>query len=207
VLPSDADIETDKLWFRQEVAQRTSRKAMYAARGQWVRYVLCVGRAIQVEAFSEVQHHFSDRVYWRLLGHLFYRGFISIGHTCLWRALFLSLRQGREFFARYESERQMWASLPEYIVAYRGQCVGRPQGRYFTLDRRIAEGFAGPALSRILHESTVTEVQTEIFKKADCLYYGGTLQALTLCLGMSDIVAMTAATSPPCCWDALTCTH
>jgi hypothetical protein len=212
---TQAELDADAEAYRAEIKGRNQRKAKYAALGLWVEYILSVPEWNRIEAFAEVGHLLSDRTYWRMLGRVFAHTNPSVSHLALWNALFLSVRSGREFFAESESDRVFWNSLPEEIIAYRGQGKSKPQGRFFSLHRETAELYARQ------HHGDDGVVQTRVFNKVDCLYYGGRYYQLTYVFNMGNIAALTAATSSevprsiratsngliPCCWDALTCTH
>ncbi len=185
------DPETRQLvWGQRETArlldewliehrERNRRKAKYAAQGDWIRYVFCAPRFERVEAFAEIQHHLSDRVYWRLLSHVWKRQLAVRRTAVLWSALFKALRAEREAFMKPDCLAR-YQRLPDRFTAYRGYGPDNEDGFYYSLNREAAASYAG-------QYGAEGRVGTWTLPKRDCFYVGGRREEIIHIRGLGDV--------------------
>jgi hypothetical protein len=148
--------------FKQRRLQPRSRK--YHFQGDWIKYVFSIHRTCQVQAFSEISRHLSDRVYWRLLGHIFWRAENHGVYHDLYLHLLQSSRTECDCFMTPAQQRG-WDDLPDRVMIFRGHGAENRCGLFYSLKFLIAADVASGY-------GSAGKVSSYIVSKNDLFYVG-----------------------------------
>ena len=140
------------------------RARKYRSQGDWIKYVLSIPRVCQVQAFSEISRHLPDRVYWRLLGHVFWRAENHGIYHDLYLHLLQSDRAECDYFMT-PAQRCGWHDLPERVMIFRGHGAENRCGLFYSLNFLIAADVASGY-------GSAGKVSSYIVSKRDLFYLG-----------------------------------
>lgn len=178
--------------------QRVIRQPLLDA-SQWELYVLSIPQICRIEAFAEVAHHFEDRMYWGLFGHIFCPA-VNFG---LYRDLYLTLlrapRPHHHYFHNAEQQAG-WDSLPERVAIYRGHGPHNKHGIWYSLNPFVAIDYAHKhnvysAKRKDMEKLGSGRVSSYVVSKRDLLYGGDHIvegiheEAVFFVQGLGDIQA------------------
>lgn len=131
-------------------------------------------RPYRLEAFMELEHHFSDDDYWTLLGAIWTDSENIWQNEEDWRTCFTEHRSGRVDHLMEDEEREVYKSLPPVMTVYRGyRRSDRADGLSWSLSEERAKWFATRFPSQEEESPRVTKGQV---KREHVLAYFGSRQ-------------------------------
>jgi hypothetical protein len=163
-----------------QIRRLLPRSLKWAQRHDWVRFVLSVNRTCQVEAFAEVAPFLPDRMYWRLLRHIFWAARNHDVYRDLYLTLLRALRPHHHCFHTPEQQAG-WDSLPDRVMIFRGHGQHNKFGIWYTLKLMVACGLA--------YDHGEGNVASYIVSMHDLLYGGGHQVAVFFVQGLAAIQA------------------
>jgi len=107
----------------------------------WNSYIFLHERPYRVKAFQQIVKKLDDKNYWSLLGEIWTDSENIRQHLGWWKKVLWSPRPQRDFMME-PAERKFLRSLPKTLAVYRGCTQKHIEGLSWTLDKKLAVGFA-----------------------------------------------------------------
>lgn len=137
-------------------------------KGQWASYINLHERPYRMQAFMQISERLDDDSYWQLMRKTYVHSENISQDLDHWTRAWESGRPGREANVMTVKEREVFESLPEWVIVYRGfRTEGGEMGLSWTLNRHKAAWFA----RRFKLSSTRAQIAVVIVHKSSVLAY------------------------------------
>lgn len=129
-------------FLNKQLEVKKEAAAQYLKEKEYDSFVFLHERPFRLHTFLSIRHKLSDKEYWNLASSIWTDSENINVNRSIWKIVLKSKRSSGEYFMQPE-DRNYLLKLPQTITVFRGCNETNKNGLSWTLDKKVAEKFAG----------------------------------------------------------------